>query len=316
VLYRGNHQARALEKAMRLARVPYHLSGALSFLDRAEVKDVLCYLRLLANPTDDAAFLRVVNVPKREIGATTLEKLGTLAQSRHLSMLETARSDSVLKQLSPRPASALAGFVDLIDALRRDAARLPAAELVEEVLKRSRYGEYIAVQSPEPTLSERRLGNLRELADWFRAMGKDGSGAGDLAAQLALLSHADRDDPGNALRMMTLHSAKGLEFRFVFIAGCEDGTLPHEGAIDEGRIDEERRLMYVGITRAKELLTLSWSARTRRFGDVHANQPSRFLKELPDADLHWQGRDPEADAEVTRETAQSHLARLAALLAD
>jgi len=145
-------------------------------------------------------------------------------------------------------------------------------------------------------------------------MQKGGNSAGDLAGQLALLSHADRDEPGNAVRMMTLHAAKGLEFRFVFIVGCEDGTLPHEGAIDEGRIDEERRLMYVGITRAKELLTLSWSAKTKRYGDVHSNQPSRFLQELPQADLHWQGKDPEADKEVTRETAESHMAKIAAML--
>ncbi len=316
VLYRGNHQARALERAMRLARVPYHLSGALSFLDRAEVKDVLCYLRLVANPADDAAFLRVVNVPKREIGATTLEKLGRIAQSAHVSMLEAARSDSVLKQLASRPASALVGFVDLVDGLRRDAARMPAAELVEEVLARTRYAEQVAAQSPEPALRERRLGNLRELADWFRAMARDGGGAGDLAAQLALLGHADQDDPGNELRLMTLHAAKGLEFRFVFIVGCEDGTLPHDGAIDEGRLDEERRLFYVGITRAKESLTLSWSARTRRYGEILANQPSRFLAELPAADLHWEGRDPAADADVAREAATSHLARIAALLAE
>jgi ATP-dependent DNA helicase Rep len=146
-------------------------------------------------------------------------------------------------------------------------------------------------------------------------MQKGGNTAGDLASQLALLSHADRDEPGNAVRMMTLHAAKGLEFRFVFIVGCEDGTLPHEGAIDEGRIDEERRLMYVGITRAKEWLTLSWSAQTKRYGDVHRNQPSRFLHELPQADLHWQGKDPEADKEVTRETAESHMARIKAMLA-
>jgi ATP-dependent DNA helicase Rep len=115
---------------------------------------------------------------------------------------------------------------------------------------------------------------------------------------------------------MTLHAAKGLEFRFVFIVGCEDGTLPHDGAIDEGRLDEERRLFYVGITRAKEWLTLSWSARTRRYGEILANQPSRFLAELPAADLHWEGRDPAADADVAREAATSHLARIAALLAE
>uniref|UniRef100_UPI002637093E ATP-dependent helicase n=1 Tax=Oleiagrimonas sp. TaxID=2010330 RepID=UPI002637093E len=274
-------------------------------------------LRLVANPSDDAAFLRVVNCPKREIGATTLEKLGTLAQSRQVSMLEAARSDSALKALSPRPAAALAGFVRLVDGLHHAARTASAAELVQAVLERTRYAEHLAAQTPDATTMERRLGNLRELIDWFRAMSKQGtSQIGDLAAQLALLTHADRDDPGNALRMMTLHGAKGLEFRFVFIVGCEDGTLPHEGALDEGRIDEERRLMYVGITRAKELLTLSWSARTRRFGEIQANRHSRFLKELPQADLHWQGRDPDADAAVARETAESHIARLTALLGD
>jgi ATP-dependent DNA helicase Rep len=146
-------------------------------------------------------------------------------------------------------------------------------------------------------------------------MSKDGGRTGDIAAQLALLSHADRDDPGNALRMMTLHSAKGLEFRFVFIVGCEDGTLPHEGAIDEGRLDEERRLMYVGITRAKEMLTLSFSARSRKYGEVLSNDPSRFLEELPQDDLHWDGKDPEADAEVKMETAATHMARIRAMLA-
>ncbi len=315
ILYRGNFQARPLEKALRLAKVPYHLSGALSFLDRQEVKDLLCYLRLLANPTDDAAFLRVVNVPKREIGATSLEKLGQMAQSRHTSLLDAARSDTVLKSLSPRPASALASFTHLLDELRSAANYQPAAELVETILQRTGYAAQIAATTPDPATRERKLGNLRELADWFRAMQKEGSRAGDLAAQLALLSHADRDDPGNAIRMMTLHSAKGLEFRFVFIVGCEDGTLPHEGSLDEGRLDEERRLMYVGITRAKELLTLSFSARTRKYGEVLSNEPSRFLQELPQEDLHWDGKDPEADAVVVRETAQSHMAKIAAMLA-
>ncbi|HJU40870.1 MAG TPA: 3'-5' exonuclease, partial [Tahibacter sp.] len=157
---------------------------------------------------------------------------------------------------------------------------------------------------------------LTELADWFRAMQKDGGSAGDLAAQLALLTHADRDDPGNAVRLMTLHGSKGLEFRYVFIVGVEDGQLPHEGSIEEGRLDEERRLMYVGITRAKERLCLSYAARSRRFGEVFRNDPSRFLTELPPDDLHWDGRDAEQDAETRKEVAASHLARLANLLAD
>ncbi|TAL71355.1 MAG: ATP-dependent DNA helicase Rep [Rhodanobacter sp.] len=314
ILYRNNFKARPLEKALRLARVPYHLSGALSFLDRDEVKDILCYLRLLTNPSDDAAFLRVVNKPRREIGDTTKEKLGQLAQSKHCSLLEATRSDAVLRQLPARAANGLAAFSELLDELRSASLHESAAELVERVIRRTGYVAQLVAATPDPAVRERKLGNLNELADWFRAMQK-GASAGDLAAQLALLSHADRDDPGNAVRLMTLHAAKGLEFRFVFIAGCEEGALPSEGALDEGRLDEERRLMYVGITRAKELLTLSWAAKSRHYGEIVANQPSRFLAELPQADLHWQGKDPEADQATTRETAQSHMARIRAMLA-
>jgi ATP-dependent DNA helicase Rep len=146
-------------------------------------------------------------------------------------------------------------------------------------------------------------------------MQKEG-GAGDLAAQLALLAHGDRDEPGNAVRLMTLHSAKGLEFRFVSIVGLEDGSLPHEGSLAEGRVEEERRLMYVGLTRAKEEVALLYAKRSRRYGEIVANEPSRFLKELPAGDLHWSGRDAELDAAHREELASSHLARLASLLAD
>ncbi|MBS0381437.1 MAG: UvrD-helicase domain-containing protein [Proteobacteria bacterium] len=314
LLYRGNHQSRPLEKALQLARIPYHLTGALSFLDRGEVKDVLAYLRLVANPDDDAAFLRIVNVPRREIGATTLEKLGELAQSTHLSLLATAHSHAVLQQLAARPAAALAGFVELIDGLRAHSRQAAAAELVEEVLARTHYVEHLAHGVRDQALRERRLGNVRELTGWFRAMDDGRARANDLAAQLALLSRADQDDGGEAVRLMTLHSAKGLEFRCVHIVGCEDGTVPHEGAIDEGRLDEERRLFYVGLTRAKELLHLSYSVQGRRYGQVFKQKPSRFLDELPAGDLHRDGADPEADAQARRDAAATHLAKIAAML--
>ena len=316
VLYRGNHQSRALEKSLRLARVPYHLTGGTAFLERGEVKDILAYLRLIANPDDDAAFLRIANVPRREIGATTLEKLGELAQARHASMLEAAHNDGVLGQLSARPASSLAGFAALIEELAEKAARVPAAELVEEIVRRTGYAAHLQAETKDEAARARRLENINELAQWFRAMQKDGARASDLAAQLALLTNADRDDGGNALRLMTLHSAKGLEFRFVYIVGVEDGTLPHAGAIEEGRIEEERRLFYVGITRAKERLCLAYAARSRRYGEIVSNEPSRFLAELPQDDLHWDGRDAEQDAESRRELASSHISRLASLLAD
>ncbi|MGH8172945.1 MAG: UvrD-helicase domain-containing protein [Rhodanobacteraceae bacterium] len=315
VLYRGNHQSRPLEKALRLARVPYHVTGGTAFLDRAEVKDLIAYLRLINNPDDDAAFLRVVNTPRRDIGATTLEKLGGLAGARHASLLRASQSDAVLAQLAPRAAPALGAFAGLIREFAGRAERMAAADLVDELQLRIGYAEHVGAQVKEPVLRERRLQNLRELSEWLRAMQKDGA-AGDLAAQLSLLSYGDRDEPGNAVRLMTLHSAKGLEFRFVTIVGLEEGSLPHEGSISEGRIEEERRLMYVGITRAKEQVALMYAKRKRRYGEIIANEPSRFLKELPAGDLHWSGRDAELDTAHREEMASSHLARLANLLAD
>jgi ATP-dependent DNA helicase Rep len=315
ILYRGNHQSRPLEKALRLSRVPYHLSGGTAFLERTEVKDLLAYLRLINNPDDDAAFLRIVNVPRRDIGATTLEKLGELAGKRNISMFRAAQSDPILSQLSARPASALVGFVELMRGLARSAEHASAAELVDSLISRVGYADHVATQIKDPALRERRLENLKELADWFRAMQKGGS-AGDLAAQLALLTHGDRDEPGNAVRLMTLHSAKGLEFAYVFIIGVEDGAFPHESSIEEGRLDEERRLMYVGITRAKQQLALSYARRKRRFGEIIANDPSRFLAELPADDLHWSGRDAEQDEAQRQDVASSSIAKLTALFGD
>jgi len=316
ILYRGNFQSRALEKALRLAQVPYHLTGGTAFLDRAEVKDVLAYLRLIVNPDDDAAFVRIANIPRRDIGATTLEKLGELAQARHSSMLRATNSDSVLKQLAARSASALAGFAALMHELETAANTLSAADLVDEVIRRTRYLEHLEAETRDQAVRGRRIENLRELGDWFRAMQKGDSRVGDLAAQLALLTYADREDAGNAVRLMTLHSAKGLEFRFVNIIGVEEGKLPHEAGIDEGRTDEERRLMYVGITRARESLCLSYAARSRRYGEIVRNEPSRFFGELPADDLHRDGLDEVADAEAKKELASSHIARLTSLLAD
>ncbi|HEY0506125.1 MAG TPA: UvrD-helicase domain-containing protein, partial [Lysobacter sp.] len=247
ILFRGNHQSRALEKALQLLRVPYHLSGGTAFLERGEVKDALAWLRLIANPDDDAAFLRAVTSPKREVGATTLAKLAELAQGAHMPMSRAAESVGALKQLAPRAANALDGFVTIVRGLRGDAQRLSPADLVRELAQRSGLLQSIREQCKDDASFQRRKANLEELSDWFD--GGKGAGPGELAAQLALLSHADKGDAGNQVRLMSMHGAKGLEFRYVFIVGVEDGTLPHEASLEEGRLDEERRLLYVGITR-------------------------------------------------------------------
>jgi ATP-dependent DNA helicase Rep len=221
---------------------------------------------------------------------------------------------SLLKQLQPRAANGLSGFADLIRGLRSDAQRLPPAELVRQLNERSGLIAALRAQCKTEQLFQLRRGNLDELADWFD--GPRGSGPGELAAALALLSHADKGDPGNQVRLMSLHAAKGLEFRYVFIVGLEDGTLPHEASLEEGRLEEERRLLYVGITRAKEQLWLSHSREAQRWGTKLRLSPSRFLDELPSAELQRDGADPVADAARKQERASAGFAAIKALLGE
>ena len=314
ILFRGNHQSRALEKSLQLLRIPYHLSGGTAFLDRGEVKDALAWLRLLANPDDDAAFLRAVAAPNRGVGATSLAKLAELAAHAHLSLARAAESMAVAKQLPARAANALQGFTDIVRGLRGDARTLPPAELVRRLNERSGLLAALRALCKDEAQFQARRRNLDELADWFD--GPRTSGPGELAAALALLSHADKGDAGNQVRLMSMHAAKGLEFRFVFIVGVEDGNLPHEASIEEGRIDEERRLLYVGITRAREQLWLSHASQAQRWGDRLRLRPSRFLDELPAAELQRDGADPVADAARKAERASAGIANIRALLGE
>jgi ATP-dependent DNA helicase Rep len=314
LLFRGNFQSRPLEKALQLRRVPYHLSGGTAFLSRQEVKDTLSWLRLIVNPDDDAAFLRAVTSPKRDIGATTLARLGEIAGQSHASLARTAERIDALKQLPARAASALDGFVQLVRRLRQSAASEPAGALCRRLVEESGLLAALRADCKDDAVFQRRRANLDELAQWFEAAGKGDAAA--LAAQLALLTHSDRDEPGNAVRLMSLHGSKGLEFAYVFVVGVEEGTLPHEASIEEGRLEEERRLMYVGITRAKSLLHLSYARHARRYGEVQRVVPSRFLDELPAAELHWIGRDAEQDGVRTQERAGAAIANLKALFAD
>jgi ATP-dependent DNA helicase Rep len=285
------------------------------FLERQEVKDTLAWLRLLVNPDDDTAFLRAVQSPKREVGATSLAKLAELAHGKHMPMSRAAQSMGALQQLPPRAANGLGAFNDAIADLRDHATRLSAADLVRRLAEKSGLLTELRAQCKDEASFQRRKANLDELAEWFED-GPRGATAGDLAAQLALLSRNDKDDGGNQVRLMSLHAAKGLEFGYVFIVGCEDGTLPHEAALEEGSEEEERRLMYVGITRAKSRLWLSYSRETRRFREKVRLKPSRFLDELPAAELQRDGADPVADAEQKKERANAGFAAIHALLGD
>jgi len=312
ILFRGNFQSRPLEKALQLVRVPYHITGGTAFLERQEVKDTLSWLRLLVNPDDDTAFMRAVQSPKREVGAGTLAKLAELASEKDLPMAHAAEAIGALAQLPPRAANGLSRFTDILRDLRAEMPKLSSGDLVRRLVKDSGLVSELRGACKEESVYQRRLANLEELAQWFEG-GPRGASTADMAAQLALLSRNDKDDGGNQVRMMTLHASKGLEFPYVFIVGCEDGVLPHQVSLDEGNLQEERRLLYVGITRAKIQLWMSHSKLTRKFGEHVRLKPSRFFDEIPAEEMQRDGADPVADAARKKERASAGLAAIQAL---
>ncbi|MGE8214394.1 MAG: UvrD-helicase domain-containing protein [Stenotrophomonas sp.] len=312
ILFRGNFQSRPLEKAMQLVGVPYHLNGGTVFLERQEVKDTLAWLRLIVNPDDDTAFMRAVQSPKRDVGASTLAKLAELASEKDIPMAQAAESMGALAQLTPRAANSLSKFTDILRALRLDMRQMSSGDLVRRVAKDSGLLAELRHAAKDTAGYERRANNLEELASWFES-GPRGASAADMAAQLALISRNDKDDGGNQVRMMTLHASKGLEFPYVFIVGCEDGVLPHQVSLDEGNLQEERRLLYVGITRAKIQLWMSFSRLTRKFGEHIRLKPSRFFDEIPAGEIQRDGADPVADAAHKQERAKAGLAAIQAL---
>ena len=320
ILYRGNHQAREYEKALRQHEIPYFLSGGTSFFSRAEVKDVMAYLRLLANPEDDAAFLRVVNVPRREIGPTTLERLGSYAARRHHGLLPACEELGLGEHVDARRLERLRAFAHWLAGYRQRAHRHGTRAALEGLLAEIDYRHWLGTQSSAEAVADRRWENVRDLLDWLGRIEDREAGSsepGDLVNHLMLMDVLERQDEesgGEKVHLMTLHAAKGLEFPVVFLAGMEEELLPHRSSIEEGSIEEERRLAYVGITRARRRLTLTFCRQRRRFGDRVACAPSRFLDELPADLLAWEdGRSP-ASSEEKRERGKSHLAAMRAML--
>ena len=286
VLYRTNSQSRALEEAFRRAAIPYRLVGAISFYERREVKDLLAYLRLVANPADDEAFLRAIAVPRRGIGETSLATLAVSANAWKHPLLETARMADRVPDLRPNVREAFRAFAGLIDGLAARASRLPPAEIVEQIIRAIDYESVLLAEGQE---GAERWENVRELlasaANQSEVVSDEdeGSPLERFLAEAALLSSADtvvgRED---GVTMMTLHTAKGLEWPVVALTGMEQGLFPLARAeeMPDG-LEEERRLCYVGLTRAKDKLYLSWARARRRGGELRPGIPSRFLRDLP-----------------------------------
>lgn len=324
VLYRGNFQARVLETQLRQLQIPYKLSGGQSFFARAEIKDVMSYLRLIINPEDDSAFLRIINTPKRAIGPVTLEKLGLFAQENTLSLL-TASSDQRLSMVLPKKATTqLHEFADFIATFTRelldDDEPVPK---VRQMINEAGYIDYVREQAATPAQEKTKIDNIETLYTSIqnlinRADDVDEKNIESVIRKLVLLDMLEQqqeEEDTDKVNLLTLHAAKGLEFPYVYMIGLEEELLPHKNSIAAETIEEERRLMYVGITRARQGLTLTLAEQRKNGGQMRQMTPSRFLDELPQDELEWHGRKKKLAPNVDpKEQAQHYLANLKALL--
>ncbi|ENW84103.1 ATP-dependent DNA helicase Rep [Acinetobacter sp. NIPH 284] len=324
ILYRGNFQARVLETQLRQMQIPYKLSGGQSFFARAEIKDVMSYLRLIINPEDDSAFLRIINTPKRAIGPVTLEKLGLFAQENTLSLL-TASSDQRLSMVLPKKAATqLHEFADFIATFTRelldDDEPVPK---VRQMINEAGYIDYVREQAVTPAQEKTKIDNIESLYTSIqnlinRTDDVDEKNIESVIRKLVLLDMLEQqqeEEDTDKVNLLTLHAAKGLEFPYVYMIGLEEELLPHKNSIASETIEEERRLMYVGITRARQGLTLTLAEQRKNGGQMRQMTPSRFLDELPQDDLEWHGRKKKLAPNVDpKEQAQQYLANLKALL--
>lgn len=320
VLYRSNFQARALEAQLRQLEIPYKLSGGTSFFARTEIKDLMGYLRIIINPDDDAAFLRVINTPKRGIGSVTLEKLGLFAQHCGTSLLGACTRSGVKDALGAKAGATIQSFGEFIEHYTRELHdNSDPMPLVRQMITETGYIDYVKESSKNPQQEKGRLDNIEALylsiaALINRAEDEDDKTIDAVIRKMVLLDMLEQqqeEENTNKVNLMTLHAAKGLEFDYVYIIGCEEKLLPHVNSIMSANIEEERRLMYVGITRAKSELTLLLCKQRRSGADFKAVTPSRFLDELPAEYLSGAVTKKEDPKKV----AENYLANIQAMLA-
>jgi ATP-dependent DNA helicase Rep len=285
ILYRGNFQAKVFEQALRKEKIPYVLSGGQSFFERAEIRDLCSYLRLLTNEDDDPAFIRAITTPKRGVGNSTLEALGQYSGERHVSMFAAMFESGFETRVAARQLISLREFGDFINRIQWRAQREAANLVLDDLVKAIEYREFL-FQSHDEKQAAVRWTNVCDFLDWVKKRAEDDSkNLLEIAQTIALISQLDNQDVDqNAVSLSTLHAAKGLEYPHVFLVGVEEGTLPHLGDAsdvdDSARIEEERRLMYVGITRAQRSLQLTWCKVRQRAGGAIEKTPSRFIGEM------------------------------------
>ena len=335
VLYRSNHQAKLLEMKLQTQGVPYHLSGGTSFYARTEIKDIMAYLRLVVNPDDDNAFLRIINTPRRQIGTTTLEKLGHYSNERHISLMDAIDEMGFQSQVPSQSLERLQRFKLWLQNIGRNCSNNNAMDAIREMVTDIDYDGWLHQNASSPRVAEKRMENINFLFEQIKNLlekddmaiadsfgenfneGSDENQMEDAIAKLLLRDLLDRQEEESAddkVQLMTLHAAKGLEFPHVFLMGVEEGILPHRNSIDDGNIEEERRLAYVGITRAKQSLIITMASKRKQFGEIINSTPSRFLDELPQDNLEREGFGDD-NPEVAKEKGQKSLDALKGLFA-
>jgi ATP-dependent DNA helicase Rep len=290
ILYRSNFQSRNYEKALRDHSIPYQVAGGNAFFERREIKDIMAYLRLLTNPDDDQALLRIINVPRREIGTTSIKALATYAGSRKRSLNIAMRELGLLESLGNRARIRIQEFSELISELRLKAQQDDAMGLCRTLILEIGYADWLGETCTSSKQAEAAMENVMELISWIGNLqrDRDDKSLDAVVSHLSLMSILENDEdhkPQDAVQLMTIHAAKGLEFEQVYLVGFEEDSLPHHQSQDTDSIEEERRLAYVGITRAASNLTLSYAKTRQKFGERLQCEVSRFLYELPESDL-------------------------------
>lgn len=322
ILYRGNFQSRVFEKVLMSNRIPYKISGGMSFFGRTEVKDIMAYLRLLVNQDDDNALLRVINTPTRGIGRVSLEKLGNLANQHRTSMFEAAFNPHLQDTVTGKALVSIEQFSRWIVELSDRAVRGDGIATIREMIKSMGYEEWLYESSTSPKAAEMAMKNISTLFGWISDM-LEGSELDppmtlqEVVNRLILRDMMERGEDteeSDQVQLMTLHASKGLEFPYVFMVGMEEGLLPHQSSIDEDNIEEERRLTYVGITRAQKVLFMTLVKERRQYGEVINPEPSRFLHELPQDDLVWEHKKPKVSADERKQKSEVGIANLRNLM--
>jgi ATP-dependent DNA helicase Rep len=321
VLYRGNHQARLLEMKLQQHQIPYKISGGSSFFAKTEIKDLMAYLRLIVNPDDDNAFLRIINTPRRQIGTSTLEALGGYASERHISLFAALSEVGIQSRIPEKNLERLQRFSLWINNVIRNCGGDKPIDAIREMITDIDYESWLHQNSASTKAAEKRMENVYYLVESLQktldktADDDEGEEARieDAIAKLVLrdlLERQEEEEVTDQVQLMTLHASKGLEFPHVFMVGMEEELLPHRNSIEDNNIEEERRLTYVGITRAQRTLTMTLAATRKQFGEMSETTPSRFLDELPREDVEWENfseQSPEKNLAKAEETLSSLL---------